>query len=886
MCDCRDGSPDLAFDRDGEFTDPIGICGGADGLVVTPDGRIVVAGTAETAEYADVFAAARIGMGAADLVSVHGDLFTVDSAAWGAGQLMAVGGAADWLNRLQVDGADFAPTVAYTMDYARHTVVTGTAELSGLNVHREITVPNTGNEDFARTMDVFENTTVHPITATVRIIGNLGSDSATSVFQTSDGDASIEPTDRWIGTDDAGGIGAPAVIHYVHGPFGLQPDSAILTGDNIEWTYTLTVPAGKTLRLAQFTVLADHREDATAAADALISADGFAGQAAVLLSQAELDSIANFHFGFNAPPVLSNVPNNATIPEVQTLSFHANATDIDLPAQNLTFSLADLGAASTVPIGASIDPNTGVFTWTPSESQGPGVYRFKVQVNDGLATTEQTVELTVSDDNAAPVLATIGNKSVDELATLTFKASASDPDFPVQTRVYSLDQASRNVGMRIDPATGVFAWTPTHAQLGKYQATIIVTDNGVNPANRSASESITITVGGVASLPLRKSGYNLLLRRNGANIQLVNPADVKHPFWEAPAGKTFKLTIRGLEDAADTLTADYANGPLVALGEVVFDAKGGKAADKLVIRNSAKTPRTTDDSVTVAADHIVFQGTTFATQGVETVSLDTGKGDDTIVVLGLGSNLMLIDSAGEDTLDFSLATHGMNLALASSSAQRVFVGQPYSLTLKGTFENVVGTSRADVIKGNSSANRIEGRGGNDTIYGSAGDDSLFGGDGYDWLYGDAGNDRLYGEMGNNVLMGGDGNDLLDVAMGVPGGSRDRNLLIGGRGADMLQGGDGEEILIGGTTSYDSNATALSAIMAEWTLNTESALRLKHLTNGIADPTNPKKTIQLVRQDKAHPHGSVFDDKTADRLFGWLGSDCFFDFGPKDEVHDP
>ncbi|MCC7018063.1 MAG: putative Ig domain-containing protein, partial [Rhodospirillales bacterium] len=35
------------------------------------------------------------------------------------------------------------------------------------------------------------------------------------------------------------------------------------------------------------------------------------------------------------------------------------------PANDLTFSL--IGA----PLGASIDPDTGVFTWTPTEAQGP-----------------------------------------------------------------------------------------------------------------------------------------------------------------------------------------------------------------------------------------------------------------------------------------------------------------------------------------------------------------------------------------------------------------------------------------------------------------------------------------------------------------------------------
>ncbi len=54
-----------------------------------------------------------------------------------------------------------------------------------------------------------------------------------------------------------------------------------------------------------------------------------------------------------------------TVDEQTLLTFTATATDADLPANTLTFSL------SGEPAGALIDPVSGVFTWTPSEAQGP-----------------------------------------------------------------------------------------------------------------------------------------------------------------------------------------------------------------------------------------------------------------------------------------------------------------------------------------------------------------------------------------------------------------------------------------------------------------------------------------------------------------------------------
>src|SRR5439155_1436839 len=73
--------------------------------------------------------------------------------------------------------------------------------------------------------------------------------------------------------------------------------------------------------------------------------------------------------------------------EETLLSFTATATDQDLPPPTLTFSLLSLHDAlpiftsCTVPTGASITAG-GSFSWTPTESQGPGTYRFFVKVTD------------------------------------------------------------------------------------------------------------------------------------------------------------------------------------------------------------------------------------------------------------------------------------------------------------------------------------------------------------------------------------------------------------------------------------------------------------------------------------------------------------------------
>ena len=154
----------------------------------------------------------------------------------------------------------------------------------------------------------------------------------------------------------------------------------------------------------------------------------------------------------NQAPVLAAI-GNKSVDEGSLLTFTASATDADLPANNLSFSL-DSGA----PAGATIDPTTGEFSWTPGEAEGPAVYSVTVRVtDDGTPSLDdfETINITVGEVNQAPVLAAIGNKSVDEGSLLTFTASATDPDLPANNLSFSLDSGAP-AGATIDPTTGEF----------------------------------------------------------------------------------------------------------------------------------------------------------------------------------------------------------------------------------------------------------------------------------------------------------------------------------------------------------------------------------------------------------------------------------------------
>lgn len=86
-------------------------------------------------------------------------------------------------------------------------------------------------------------------------------------------------------------------------------------------------------------------------------------------------------------PILNPIGNQTTM-ELTPLNFIATASDTDLPAETLTFSL------SGQPTGASITLD-GLFSFTPTQAQGPGMYTFDVIVSDETLIDIETITVQV-----------------------------------------------------------------------------------------------------------------------------------------------------------------------------------------------------------------------------------------------------------------------------------------------------------------------------------------------------------------------------------------------------------------------------------------------------------------------------------------------------------
>lgn len=187
---------------------------------------------------------------------------------------------------------------------------------------------------------------------------------------------------------------------------------------------------------------------------------------------------------------------NLTVVELSVVTVNFTATDADLPANLISFTLLD------PPLGATIDPVSGVFSWTPTESQGPGSYTIKVVATDNgvppLSATN-SVQITVTETNSPPVLNPISDRTIAELSKLTVNITAIDSDIPAQTLAFSLDSAPS--GAAINSTNGVFTWTPAENQ-GPGQYTIAVRVRETTGGSLFATNSFKVTVTEVNSAPV------------------------------------------------------------------------------------------------------------------------------------------------------------------------------------------------------------------------------------------------------------------------------------------------------------------------------------------------------------------------------------------------
>ena len=165
------------------------------------------------------------------------------------------------------------------------------------------------------------------------------------------------------------------------------------------------------------------------------------------------------------------------------------ATDVDLPANKLSYSL------ETGPAGTTLSAE-GILSWTPGEADGPGTNLITVVVTDnGVPPLSATnaFRVAVREVNTPPTLTFPAMPDLPELVAWIASAQASDSDLPTNALTISL--VSGPPGLTVSP-TGEIQWTPAEADgPGLQTLTLRVTDQNPKAVNETElSTTVTVTL--------------------------------------------------------------------------------------------------------------------------------------------------------------------------------------------------------------------------------------------------------------------------------------------------------------------------------------------------------------------------------------------------------
>ncbi len=204
----------------------------------------------------------------------------------------------------------------------------------------------------------------------------------------------------------------------------------------------------------------------------------------------------------NSAPSIT-VPADQTLNELVPVALTNTASDPD-SGSILNFRLV------SSPTNMAINANSGIITWTPSESQGPGVYSVTVAVDDDGGTplsATNSFNITVNELNVAPVFSIFPtNQTITELTTLSNFVTVTDADLPANSLTFSL--VAPPAGMTIYPlgaGQAYISWTPAESQ-GPFTNTItvVITDtnsSAVNSISLSTTNTYTLVVNETNSAP-------------------------------------------------------------------------------------------------------------------------------------------------------------------------------------------------------------------------------------------------------------------------------------------------------------------------------------------------------------------------------------------------
>ena len=339
----------------------------------------------------------------------------------------------------------------------------------------------------------------------------------------------------------------------------------------------------------------------------------------------------------NTAPALAAIEDQ-TFAEGETLSLTVTATDTDLPANNLTFSL---GTGESV--GMVIDTSTGVLSWTPEKTQSGSTYDATVIVTDDGTPPlqdEKSFVVTVTGVNDAPVLA--GPAQVDLVE--------DTPGAVGGVSVSDLDSGTEVIEVSLSVGSGQLS---------------VGTVDGVSVSGGNSSQLVVNGVLAAVNESLASLSYQGQENFFGEDTLSIGANDLGNTGEGGPLTAQFEvlLVIAPVNDAPTIgAVSDQSTLDGVAVGSVVFTvADVDNAPETLSVSGASSNPGLiAPDGITLAGtgtDRTVSVQPTPDQTGIATITLEVSDGEGATtntsfdVAVGVAAPVITQDPRDKTTLD-------------------------------------------------------------------------------------------------------------------------------------------------------------------------------------------------------------------------------------------
>jgi hypothetical protein len=462
-------------------------------------------------------------------------------------------------------------------------------------------------------------------------------------------------------------------------------------------------------------------------------------------------------------------------------------------------------------------PGSGTWTWTYTPPEGPPPSAVTITITDANGDKTGTTFTLEDKPGSASVK---GPTSGVQGQPLTFTLGATDPS--------SEDQGE---GFVFNIAWGDNTYTSTSSLVqSPYQVTHIYSSASQTPA-----PTVRVTATNKDGDVSAQAAWSLTIGvvQEQGNMLVVGGTTSNNNFSFTPT------TLNQLQ----VMLGNTNYGSFAATGRVQIFGQGG--TDTVTVNGTANNDAFTVNGLTATMNNnFSFQGsdiegwilngqgggntlTVVSTLSTVPVTFNGGTGPNTVVG-ATAAAIWNITVANGGTLTTTPATGTVSFSQVQNLVGASGSSNVFKINPTGTVQSINGGSSSSnwlVYVGYSLSSTVTVN----LVTGSA--SNVAGGatgavSNIQNVQGGAGNNVLTGNGGNILIGGGGINTLADAYTGSL--ASGRSLLIGGIGVANLSAGGAGDILIAGTTTWDSNAAALQSILAEWQSADDYTTRFKRI----------------------------------------------------------